>query len=61
MITEKLRKRSDLASVAKSEDKKQIEADSEATGMVMHKDSKWSQSWQNFKDNNQYMNSKYWS
>lgn len=24
--------------------------------MELHKDSKWSQSWQNFKDNNQYVN-----
>lgn len=30
----------------------------ETTGMVMHKDSKWYQSWQNFKDNNQVVNSK---
>ena len=30
----------------------------ESTGMVMHKDSKWAQSWQNFKDNNQYVHSK---
>lgn len=27
--------------------------------MVLHKDSKWFQSWQNFKENNQYVNSKY--
>ena len=32
---------------------------SEDTGMVLHKDSKWFQSWQNFKENNQYVNSKY--
>ena len=30
----------------------------EATGMVMHKDSRWYQSWQNFKDNNHYVTSK---
>ena len=29
------------------------------TGVVMHKDSKWFQSWQNFKDNNQYVHSKF--
>jgi hypothetical protein len=28
------------------------------TGMVLHKDSKWYQSWQNFKENNTYINSK---
>ncbi len=27
--------------------------------MVMHKDSKWFQSWQNFKDNNQYVHSEF--
>ena len=32
----------------------------DATGMVLHKDSRWYQSWQNFKDNNPYMNSMYW-
>jgi len=30
----------------------------EATGMVMHKDSRWYQSWQTFKDNNQIVTSK---
>merc|ERR1712002_458220 len=33
-----------------------FEANTDATGVEMHKDSKWSQSWQNFKDNNQYVN-----
>ena len=27
-------------------------------GMVLHKDSRFYQSWQNFKDNNQYVTSK---
>ena len=31
----------------------------EALGMTLHKDSKFYQSWQNFKDNNQFVNSKY--
>ena len=31
---------------------------SEAQGVVLHKDSKWSQSWNNFKENNAYVNSK---
>ena len=30
----------------------------EDTGMVLHKDSKFYQSWQNFKENNAYINSK---
>ena len=28
----------------------------EATGVELHKDSKWFSSWQNFKDNNPYVN-----
>ena len=53
-----LKKRSDLATFHKSTEEKVIEADTESMDMVMHKDSRWSQNWQNFKDNNQYMNSK---
>jgi len=49
---DKLRKREDQSSLTSD---KPIEADTEATGVVMHKDSKWNQSWQNFKDNNQYV------
>ncbi|CAL4061814.1 unnamed protein product, partial [Meganyctiphanes norvegica] len=33
-----------------------IQADTESTGMTLHKDSQFSQSWQNFKDNNAYVN-----
>ncbi|GFR05613.1 mitochondrial import inner membrane translocase subunit TIM44 [Trichonephila clavata] len=33
-----------------------IEPNSEATTVELHKDSKWFQSWQNFRDNNQYVN-----
>ncbi|XP_063608061.1 mitochondrial import inner membrane translocase subunit TIM44-like [Penaeus indicus] len=33
-----------------------IQANTEASGMVLHKDSQFAQSWQNFKDNNQYVN-----
>lgn len=29
---------------------------SEATGVELHKESRWSQSWQDFKENNQYVN-----
>lgn len=33
-----------------------IEANTRATGMVLHKDSRFSQSWQEFKDKNPYVN-----
>lgn len=33
-----------------------FEANLDSTGVELHKDSKWSESWQNFKDNNQYVN-----
>ena len=35
---------------------KVIEADETTTGVEMHKDSRFSQSWQNFKDSNPVMN-----
>ncbi|CAG0887515.1 unnamed protein product, partial [Cyprideis torosa] len=37
-------------------EEKEVEANPDATGMVLHKDSKWYASWQNFKDNNPYYN-----
>lgn len=39
-----------------SEDMKPVEPNTEALGVELHKDSKFYQSWQNFKDNNQYIN-----
>ncbi|KAJ8304195.1 hypothetical protein KUTeg_017778 [Tegillarca granosa] len=45
-----LRKRSD------NSDLLHMQRRQEATGMVLHKSSKFYQSWQNFKDNNQYVN-----
>ncbi len=30
---------------------------SDASGVVLHKDAKWFQAFQNFKENNQYVNS----
>jgi len=30
----------------------------DASGMVLHKESQWYQSWQSFKDNNQFVHSK---
>ena len=50
----KLRKRSETLETCTN---KVFESNTDATGMVLHKDSKWFQSWQNFKDNNQYVNS----
>lgn len=32
---------------------------SDASGVVLHKDSQWYQSWQTFKDNNQFVHSAY--
>ncbi|MCL4125631.1 UNVERIFIED_CONTAM: hypothetical protein GTU68_007090 [Idotea baltica] len=37
-------------------ERKIIEANTEATGITLHKDSKFSQSWQDFKNNNPYVN-----
>ncbi|XP_023349719.1 mitochondrial import inner membrane translocase subunit TIM44-like [Eurytemora carolleeae] len=39
-----------------SKDDKPIEADSETIGVELHKDSRFSQSWQNFKDKNPMVN-----
>lgn len=50
---ETLRKRSEKSSKQNAE--KHVEANEDATGVVLHKDSRWYQSWQNFKDNNQYV------
>lgn len=50
----KLRKRTDTSS--RPSDMRPVDADDESTGVVLHKDSKFFESWQNFKDNNQYVN-----
>ena len=50
----KLRKRSELDETAS---RTVYTANTEATGVVQHKDSIWYQSWQNFKENNTYVNS----
>jgi len=49
---EKLRKRVEATS---TQDFKNVEANTDATGMELHKDSKFYQSWQDFKDNNPYV------
>ncbi|XP_046687908.1 mitochondrial import inner membrane translocase subunit TIM44-like [Homalodisca vitripennis] len=50
---EKLRKRVDTDTV---QDFKTVQANTEAMGVELHKDSKFYESWQNFKDNNPYVN-----
>lgn len=49
----KLRKRTEQKT---GEDTRIFEANTEATGVELHKDSKFHQSWENFKNNNQYVN-----
>lgn len=49
----KLRKRVELVNIV---DDRTIEANTEALGMELHKDSKFYQSWENFKNNNTYVN-----
>ncbi|XP_012274557.1 mitochondrial import inner membrane translocase subunit TIM44 [Orussus abietinus] len=49
----KLRKRKE---VLETQDDRPVEANFEATGVELHKDSKFYQSWENFKDNNPYVN-----
>ncbi|ESO01933.1 hypothetical protein HELRODRAFT_66185 [Helobdella robusta] len=51
---EKLRKREEY--MVKPGEEKPIEANFDASGVVLHKDSQWYQSWQLFKDNNQLVN-----
>ncbi|CAG0892883.1 unnamed protein product [Darwinula stevensoni] len=47
---QKLRKR------VETSEHRDVQVNTEATGLELHKDSKWFQSWQNFKDNNPYVN-----
>lgn len=49
----KLRKRIEINP---SSDSRTFEANTEDTGIELHKDSKFYQSWENFKNNNQYVN-----
>lgn len=48
----KLRKRTETSAVVQQ---KYYEANTDATGVELHKDSKFYESWQNFKDNNPYV------
>lgn len=52
---ERLRKRTEFAG-AKFKESKVFEANEEALGVVLHKDSKWYQQWKDFKDNNVVLN-----
>uniref|UniRef100_A0A3P9PQP2 Mitochondrial import inner membrane translocase subunit TIM44 n=1 Tax=Poecilia reticulata TaxID=8081 RepID=A0A3P9PQP2_POERE len=54
----RLRKRTEFSSKGPGEGGKVFEANEEATGVVLHKDSKWYQQWKDFKDNNVVFNSK---
>ncbi|KAM7388203.1 hypothetical protein PAMP_024395 [Pampus punctatissimus] len=52
----RLRKRSEFSSKGAVDDNKVFEANEEAMGVVLHKDSKWYQQWKDFKDNNVVFN-----
>ncbi|XP_008406189.1 mitochondrial import inner membrane translocase subunit TIM44 [Poecilia reticulata] len=52
----RLRKRTEFSSKGPGEGGKVFEANEEATGVVLHKDSKWYQQWKDFKDNNVVFN-----
>lgn len=49
---EVLRKRKELSAM---NDDRDIKPNEDATGVELHKDSKWSQSWTSFRDNNPYV------
>ncbi|XP_053738799.1 mitochondrial import inner membrane translocase subunit TIM44 [Synchiropus splendidus] len=52
----RLRKRTEFSSKGAADDSKVFEANEEAMGVVLHKDSKWYQQWKDFKDNNAVFN-----
>uniref|UniRef100_A0A3Q1CAJ8 Mitochondrial import inner membrane translocase subunit TIM44 n=1 Tax=Amphiprion ocellaris TaxID=80972 RepID=A0A3Q1CAJ8_AMPOC len=52
----RLRKRTEFSSKGSGDDSKVFEANEEAMGVVLHKDSKWYQQWKDFKDNNVVFN-----
>ncbi|KAM4551662.1 mitochondrial import inner membrane translocase subunit TIM44-like [Odontesthes bonariensis] len=51
-----LRMRSDFSSKGADDSTRVFEANEEAMGVVLHKDSKWYQQWKDFKDNNVVFN-----
>uniref|UniRef100_A0AAY4EG71 Mitochondrial import inner membrane translocase subunit TIM44 n=1 Tax=Denticeps clupeoides TaxID=299321 RepID=A0AAY4EG71_9TELE len=52
----RLRKRSEFSFKGADNDCRVFEANEEAMGVVLHKDSKWFQQWKDFKDNNMVFN-----
>ncbi|CAL8308447.1 unnamed protein product [Lota lota] len=52
----RLRKRTEFSSKGAGDQGKVFEANEEAMGVVLHKDSKWFQQWKDFKDNNMVVN-----
>uniref|UniRef100_A0A8C6U5Z7 Translocase of inner mitochondrial membrane 44 homolog (yeast) n=1 Tax=Neogobius melanostomus TaxID=47308 RepID=A0A8C6U5Z7_9GOBI len=52
----RLRKRTEFSSKGATYDQRVFEANEEATGVVLHKDSRWYQQWKDFKDNNVVFN-----
>ncbi|NXN85425.1 TIM44 translocase, partial [Bombycilla garrulus] len=52
---ERLRKRTEFSG-DRSKEQRVFQANEEAVGMVLHKDSKWYQQWKDFKDNNVVFN-----
>ncbi|KAK7889489.1 hypothetical protein WMY93_025049 [Mugilogobius chulae] len=52
----RLRKRTEFSYKTAGEEAKVFEANEEAMGVVLHKDSKWYQQWKDFKDNNVVFN-----
>ncbi|XP_032381510.1 mitochondrial import inner membrane translocase subunit TIM44 isoform X1 [Etheostoma spectabile] len=52
----RLRKRSEFSSKGAGDGSKVFEANEEAMGVVLHRDSKWYQQWKDFKDNNMVFN-----
>ncbi|CAL8254261.1 unnamed protein product [Merluccius merluccius] len=52
----RLRKRTEFSSKGAVDEGKVFEANEEAMGVVLHKDSKWFQQWKDFKDNNVVFN-----
>lgn len=52
----RLRKRTEFSYKGSGDDGKVFEANEEAMGVVLHKDSKWHQQWKDFKENNVVFN-----
>ncbi|KAJ8271073.1 hypothetical protein GJAV_G00122440 [Gymnothorax javanicus] len=52
----RLRMRTDLSSKGFATDTRVFEANEDAMGIVLHRDSKWYQQWKDFKDNNMVFN-----